>query len=261
MTKEQLKVAVVQMSSIPGEVKKNREIIANYTAEASKQEVDIVITPELSNTGYDLSILDKINYNFQEEIEYYSALSKHHNINLACGMLEVENGTFFNSVICFGTTGEILAKYRKINLFRKENDVFQKGNSAEILTLGDFKIGLSICYDIRFPELYRKLLNMGCNVILVSSAFPFPRLDHWKTLIKAQAILNQTYLLASNRVGTDNSIQFLGNSCIIDPWGTILSSCDETEEGLNIETLELSKIAEVRNKISAVNDRINSTIL
>lgn len=257
MDNNSLKVASVQMVSYLGDVLKNREIIKKYIVEAASQAVDILITPELANVGYDLKKILTLDYNYQEELDFYSKLAQQYKITLSLGMLEKEGSQFYNSLITIDTDGQLISKYRKINLFPigREKELFKSGTQPGFLTLGQFKIGLSICYDIRFPELFRYYVENDCNVIFVSSAFPFPRLEHWQILLKAHAIMNQSYLIASNRVGTDNKIQFVGNSCIIDPWGIVLSSLDDKQEGLLVETLDLVRLQEERNKIPALADR------
>lgn len=260
MENDLLKVAVVQMSSFQGDFLKNREVIHKYAAEASRQKAEILITPELSNVGYNLSLLNKLRYNSGDEISYYSDLARKYNIALAVGMLEKEEDVLFNSLIVIDREGNILSKYRKLNLFpvSGENTVFRKGNHSSTFSSGNFKMGLSICYDIRFPELFRTYLENGCNVIIVASAFPFPRLEHWQVLLKAHAIMNQSYILASNRTGMDNDLRFLGHSCIVDPWGNIVSAFDEEESGVLVETLDLSVVTKVRNSIPAASERLKN---
>ena len=257
MNNNLLKVAVAQMLSSQGDILKNRETIKNYIIQASAQSADILVTPELSNVGYNLTILKKLNYSFREELEYYCGLAQKYEITLALGLLEKESFTLFNSLVVIGSDGKLISKYRKINLFplNEENEVFERGAQPAYFTIGNFKIGLAICYDIRFPELFRVYLENDCNAIIVSSAFPFPRLEHWQILLKAHAIMNQCYLIASNRIGIDNNLQFLGNSSIIDPWGIVLTTFDDKAQGLLVETLDLSKVDEVRNKIPSVFER------
>jgi predicted amidohydrolase len=257
MKSNQLKVAAVQMASFKGDFLKNRTTIKSLIEQASAQKAEVLVTPELSNVGYDLSILNNLEYNFQDEVSYYSNLARQYGITLALGLLEVEGTDLYNSLVVIDAAGNIQSKYRKNNLFPlgKEDKVFKKGSLPAWFNHGDFKIGLSICYDIRFPELYRAYLENDCNVIIVSSAFPFPRLEHWTTLLKAHAIMNQAYVIASNRIGIDGKLQFLGNSCIIDPWGEMIASFSDKEEGILTGSIELPRIDEVRNKIPAFSDR------
>lgn len=257
MADNQLKIAVTQMTCDPGNYLKNRGIITRYVEKASANKADIIVTPELSNIGYDLSLTGTINYNFQEELNYYQDLAKSNAIHLFAGLLEQSAGKFYNSLFYFNSSGEIAAVYRKINLFplSKESSVFQNGSSPVSVTIGNFKIGLSICYDIRFPELFSSYAAQDCNVLIVSSAFPFPRLEHWQTLLKAHAILNQSWVVASNRTGKDVGAPFLGHSCFIDPWGQVTSSFTDKEEDILIDTIDLSRVTEVRKKICAFSDR------
>jgi predicted amidohydrolase len=257
METNQLKIAATQMASVPGDFLKNREIISKFVEKASLQRADIIITPELSNVGYDLTILRNIGYNFQEEAKYYGKLASDYNITLLAGLLEETDGKLFNSLFVFSPQSEITTVYRKINLFplSKESEVFQHGTGPIAITVGDFKIGLSICYDIRFPELFRAYVEENCDALIVSSAFPFPRLEHWQTLLKAHAILNQSWVIASNRVGKDVGAPFLGHSCFIDPWGQVTSTFTDKEEDILVDTIDLARVNEVRKKICAFSDR------
>ncbi len=257
MENNQLKIAATQMASVPGDFMKNREIISKFVEKASLLGADIIITPELSNVGYDLTILRNIGYNFQEEISYYKELASIYKITLLAGLLEESDGTLYNSLFVFNPNGEIKTVYRKINLFplSKESEVFQHGTKPVTITVGDFKIGLSICYDIRFPELFKAYAEEDCQALIVSSAFPFPRLEHWQTLLKAHAIMNQSWVIASNRIGKDVGAPFLGHSCFIDPWGQVTSTFTDKEEDILIDTIDLARVQEVRKKICAFSDR------
>lgn len=257
MENNQLKIAVTQMVSVPGDFIKNRETISKFIEKASLLGADMIVTPEMSNVGYDLTILKNIGYNFREELNYYQEQAQIYKISLLAGLLEETEGSYYNSLFVFAPSGEVRTVYRKINLFplSKENQVFKNGSQPVTITLGDFKIGLAICYDIRFPELFRAYVEEDCNVLIVSSAFPFPRLEHWQTLLKAHAIMNQSWVVASNRTGKDVGAPFLGHSCFIDPWGQVTSTLTDKEEDILIDTIDLARVEEVRSKICAFSDR------
>ena len=126
-------------------------------------------------------------------------------------------------------TGAIVAKYRKTHLFAPapvEEDKFcAPGHELISVELGPLKFGLTICYDLRFPEIYRALaLDHGANVFVISSAWPFPRVEHLRVLATARAIENQSYVILANRVGRDEGAPFCGTSAVIDPYGVVVAA-------------------------------------
>ena len=119
-----------------------------------------------------------------------------------------------------------------------------------------FRLGLSICYDLRFPEVYRTLaIEAGVNVFILSSAWPFPRVEHFRILATARAIENQSYMIVSNRVGTDDGVTSCGSSAVIDPYGVTLASASTDREELVLAEVSEGAIASVRNKMAVFDQR------
>ena len=114
---------------------------------------------------------------------------------------------------------------------------------------------LTTCYDLRFPEIFRKLIDKGATSVLMTSGWPEARIEHWKALAKARAIENQVYFVGCNAVGTNNQTQLGGSSLVIDPWGEVLTKDEKEETVLNIE-FDLQKVNEVREKLPVLADRI-----
>lgn len=146
----------------------------------------------------------------------------------------------FNTSVLINTRGEIVAKYRKINLFDavigktrlRESRRFRGGHGTAASKVGPWMVGLSICYDLRFPELYQKYAQAGADVLCIPSSFTKETgLAHWETLLRARAIENLCYVLAPNQIGKDGQgIASYGNSMIIDPWGKILARASGDRE-------------------------------
>lgn len=153
-----------------------------------------------------------------------------------------------------------MARYRKTHLFRPppiaEDRCFTPGDQLSDFRLGNFCFGLSICYDLRFPEIYRQLaVARQVNVFVISSAWPFPRIEHFRILARARAIENQSYVIAANRVGTDDGVTFCGSSAIIDPSGVTLAAASSDEEELIQADLSIEALAEVRRRMDVFADR------
>lgn len=173
----------------------------------------------------------------------------------------------FNRSFNFDSAGREIATYDKIHLFScdlsrhqsrtviDETTIYACGTEPKIFALGDFKIGLSICFDLRFPEMYRKYSRDGANVFSVSSAFTVPTgKAHWHTLLKARAIENQCYVVAAAQWGKNNDrISTFGHSLVVDPWGEILADAGEGEK-LITAVLDLEKLKEIRSRLHVPMD-------
>jgi predicted amidohydrolase len=167
-----------------------------------------------------------------------------------------------NTSIFIDSEGQTAGIYQKTHLFSlfHEEQFIEAGNSLCLVNTPWGRTGLSICYDIRFPELYRTYALKGAVVVLSPMAFPYPRLLHWKILSRARAIENQLFLVATNRVGTEDlgsegKVTYFGSSVIIDPWGeTVVEGSEEREELLTV-TIDLARVEEVRSSMSVFADR------
>jgi predicted amidohydrolase len=163
-----------------------------------------------------------------------------------------------NALVAFGPQGDILATYRKIHLFAAtdadETEVFSPGGEIVCFDFEGIRFGLSICYDLRFPELYRAQALGGCQVLLLASAWPRARTDIWQTLCAARALENQCYLLGANRVGTKGAFPFGGRSLFVTPGGEI-TLADEKREGLTLGSIDLADLTAIRRNIPALTHR------
>jgi predicted amidohydrolase len=171
-----------------------------------------------------------------------AALARHLHIHLVAGSLLEHNGTdrAFNTSLLFDPRGDIVARYRKLHLFDidlpgrvsiRESDTRASGRDVVTASTELGVIGMTICYDVRFPELYRRLTLAGAEIITVPSAFTLPTgAAHWEILLRARAIENQVYVVAPDQLGTSPSgVVDFGNSLIVDPWGTPLARAAERE--------------------------------
>lgn len=251
------RVASIQMSCDANNIPYNLIKAEDLIKEAKSLGAEVAVLPELFNIGYDLNNFKPSEYNSEFTKDRLSEIARKNEIMLVGGIANNERGKLYNSTLVFNKKGFLMNTYNKMNLFplSQEHDVFTEGNEITILNTGEFKIGFMICFDIRFAELSNMYREKGCNVLFVSSAFPFPRLEHWQVLLKARAIENQVYIVASNRCGTDNGTMFVGNSCIIDPWGTVKALMNESDDGVIVHDICTDKITEVRNKMDITKNK------
>jgi predicted amidohydrolase len=165
----------------------------------------------------------------------------------------------FNTTCLLSPSGELLARYRKIHLFDvdlpgrvtvRESDARAPGDEVVVAPTPLGVLGLSICYDLRFPELYRRQVKAGAEVLLVPSAFTFTTGSaHWEVLCRARAVENQCYLLAANQTGTSpHGFADFGNSLIVDPWGVIVARAGDGE-GLALAEIDRTYLARVRREL------------
>lgn len=253
-----LKISLAQMDVKLGQPQENLAAVGRFVQEAAALGSEVLVLPELWSTGYDLENAAVYATGLQDGIFAETAvLAQHHNIHIIGSCLsKLEDGKFGNTAVFFSNHGTILADYSKIHLFRlmDEHQFLTAGDTLSIAATTWGKIGLSICYDLRFPELFRRYALAGCVLTFVPAEWPHPRLEHWRTLLRARAIENQMYIVACNRVGQSKGTEFCGHSCIIDPWGELLVAGGEAEELLTAE-IDLEKVTAVRRTIPIFKDR------
>jgi len=153
--------------------------------------------------------------------------------------------------------GSIIAQYAKRHLFGftgGETRVLTAGDDLVTVDLPWFRVGLSICYDVRFPEMYRALLDLGSEVFLIPSAWPERRIAHWSLLIRARAVENQAFVVACNGVGKQDEVDLGGYSAIVDPWGMVLAEGGSDEEVL-IAEIDSRLVAKTRQDFPVLKDR------
>jgi predicted amidohydrolase len=185
----------------------------------------------------------------------------------AGSIVESEGVQRYNTTVVFGKDGEILARYRKIHLFDVEVpggttylESARVGRGEDIVTYraGPFNVGCAICYDIRFPELFRKLVDKGCDLIILPAAFTLQTgKDHWEVLVRARAIECQAYVVACNQVATHagGSKTSWGHSMIVDPWGTVVAQASDTVGAVS-SPLSKSYVETVRQNMPIANHHV-----
>ncbi len=257
--KKMFKVASVQLS-IGDEDKLRRIERVEWLLDQAKG-ADLVILPEIWNIGYfsfDLYSKESETVN-GETARRMSLKAKEHGFYLHSGsFVEEENEKLFNTSLLFNPEGKLIARYRKIHLFgygSQESQILSRGIDVVVAETPLGKIGMCTCYDLRFPELFRRMLDKGAELFLVTSGWPYPRLEHWLMFNRIRAIENSAFLISSNCAGKNRGVQFCGHSMIVNPWGTILASGGDEECILQAE-IDIEKVSSVRSEFPAVKDRI-----
>ena len=251
-------ISLGQMRIKLGRVEENLETVEQMIAEAAQRDSQLILLPELWSTGYDLEnatdYADPLEAGMFAQI---SQLAAKHQIAVFGSILERKNGKVMNCASYHSADGDLAGVYRKIHLFRlfDEHKWLGEGDQTVALDLPWGTTGLAICYDLRFPELFRRYaVAQGAKLILLCAEWPLIRVSHWRSLLIARAIENQCFVAATNACGETGGTDFGGHSMIIDPWGEVIAEADETERLLTA-TIDLSEVDRVRQTIPVFEDR------
>ncbi len=253
-----LTVALGQMNVQLGDPQANMRQVARLAALAAEKSADLLLLPELWSTGYDLERATNHAASVTTGVFAETAVlaARHHLAIVGSCLSDLGADNVGNTAVYHDADGQLRATYSKTHLFRlmDEEQFLTAGDSLSLVETSWGKIGLAICYDLRFPELFRRYALQGARLVLLPAEWPQPRLAHWRTLLRARAIENQMFVVACNRVGTSKGQTFFGHSCVIDPWGETVLEMGE-QEGLETAVLDLSLVDSVRAKIPVFADR------
>jgi omega-amidase len=253
-----LTVSLGQMDVALGQPQANLETAQLMAAEAARRGSDVLVLPELWSTGYDLEHAASHATDLGAGIFAQTAeIARRHDLTIVGSCLSLQDqGRYANTAVFFGPDGSAQGHYSKIHLFRlmQEEQYLTAGQDLGLIETAWGPAGLAICYDLRFPELFRRYALAGARLIFIPAEWPAPRLAHWQTLLRARAIENQLFVVACNRVGQSKGQHFFGHSAIIDPWGELVVEGGGQEMVLTA-TIDLGRVDEVRTQIPVFADR------
>ncbi len=249
-------IATVSLNQIWEDKKANLLLCEEYIKEASSKKVDLIIFPEMTLTGFSTNIsLSAEDENSSETVNKFQELSNLYHIAILFGVVIKDNKKALNESIFIDNEGSILGKYAKIHpfSFSGEDKYFNAGKKIKIINFNDFKIGLTICYDLRFPELYSALSKKSDLIINIAN-WPKKRVEHWNTLLKARAIENQLFIAGINRVGIDkNNLEYQESTNIYNADGEIVKY--EVFKDMKIYKIDKEFTEEFKNKFNTIDDR------
>lgn len=226
-----------------------------WLIENNYKESDVLIFPEMTLTGFTMNSADFAEPARGESFRFFAGLAKKYNCHILAGIIELYKDKYFNTLVHINRQGKLLKKYRKIHPFSysTEDKHYSRGEKTVTTEIEDFKTGLSICYDLRFPELYRRYAKDKAELIVNIANWPVTRIEHWKTLLRARAIENQCYVAGVNRVGNDLKLRYNGFCTVIDPMGNeIVTGYDE--EKLLMAEISKDKVIEIRKELPFLDD-------
>ncbi|RAP33890.1 hypothetical protein DID75_01225 [Candidatus Marinamargulisbacteria bacterium SCGC AG-410-N11] len=269
--RKDIKVALIQMNSVA-----NQEVNLQKAIELSKQALSknakLIAFPEVFNyrKRYKSEAIHKETLD-GKCVTIFKDLAKSYNCYILLGSISelIPNSKkVYNTSVMISDKGAVIGVYRKMHLFDvevdnvkiKESSVFERGDSPELVSVCGHNLGMSICYDLRFAELYRYYTCQNATIIAVPSSFTKKTGQaHWLTLLKARAIENQVYVLAPNQVGIGgNGIETFGHSVIIDPWGTVVACGSASNEEVVIGDVSVSEIERIRKGLPCLDHRLDT---
>jgi deaminated glutathione amidase len=264
-----VKIAAIQMRSGADPVA-NMAALEPLLAEAAQAGARYVLTPEVTMAfAENRAGLASVTLPFEidPQLARVSELALHYGIHIHIGSLAVplDDGRFANRSVLFGPDGAMAAQYDKIHLFDatiaglnayRESDTYRGGKTAVTAPLGDFTLGMAICYDMRFPKLFNALANAGANLMAVPAAFTVPTGQaHWHVLLRARAIETGSYVIAAAQGGQhENGRATYGHSIIIDPWGRVAAELEHDEPGVLIAEIATDLVVDARGRIPALTN-------
>ncbi len=246
--------ASVQFDIKLGDVDYNLSYVLSEIRRISKEGVRLIVLPEMWSTGYAWRKLGRLSERTPEILKDLKKVSIK-GVVIIGSMPEKDGEDIYNAAYVIDS-GKLIGKYRKIHLFTpmKEDYFLKAGNEPFLCNTSVGKVGVLICYDVRFPELPRRLTLEGAEILAVPAEWPHPRLDHWKTILKARAIENQLFVIAANRCGRQGMVRFCGNSMIVNPWGAVISEAGEETSTITAD-IDLSQVARYREDMPALTSR------
>ena len=248
-----MKIALVQYSPAWEDKVSNKQKILSMINKV--EGVDLFIFPEMTLTGFTMKSKEMSETIQGDSFRFFSSIAKEKSANIFAGIIERRNNHIYNTLIHVKPDGNLLKLYRKIHPFSysSENEHYNAGTKPAYTKIKNWKIGLTICYDLRFPELYRKYGKKRAHLIVNIANWPDTRIEHWRTLLKARAIENQCFVAGVNRVGKDPKLNYIGFSSVFDPMGKELAAVENDEKVIVIE-LDKNYVNEVREKFPFLDD-------
>ncbi len=264
---EKFRLAICQMKvteNKSGNIQKAFEMIRT----AAKNHIDMVLLPEMFICPYDNSKFEAFAEDSAESplLKELSQLSKGHNIFIAAGTIpEKARGKIYNTSFIFDREGNVAAKYSKAHLFDidipgsitfKESDVLTPGKGIAIFDMGLCKVGVAICYDVRFPEFFKLMALRDVKLIVVPASFNMVTGPvHWELLMRCRAVDNQVYIAAAS-TARDTGLSYVSyaNSMVADPWGTVTARAGEGEEIIYAD-IDLQAVGRIRDELPLLKNR------
>jgi predicted amidohydrolase len=253
--KREVKAAAIQFNIRTGDIDTNLEQARNALERLAGSGCQLAVLPEMWSTGYAYGEINRLALRTPEVLGELCRLSSQYRMVIVGSLPEPHGCKVYNTAYVMDQ-GDMVGRYRKLHLFSMmgEDRMLEGGDSWLVVDTHVGRLGVLICYDLRFPELSRRLALEGAEIIAVPSEWPKPREEHWRILLKARAIENQLFMVAANCCGVQGKLDFFGESLIIGPKGEVLAE-GGYEPCEMIATLDFSVMESWRRQIPCFHDR------
>ena len=254
----EITVALAQMAVRCDHPEQNEAAARELARQAAAQGASLLILPELWPTGYHLERANEYAASLEGgAFALMGELAQQHGLHVVGTALEANPaGRPFNTSALLAPDGARVGVYRKVHLFPPlgEPEYLSPGRSLPVFDLPWGRTALAICYDLRFPEMWRRYAYEGAQLVLIPAEWPVSRVEHWRLLLRARAVENQFFVVACNRAGQDSDGMFGGHSAVLDPTGQVLVE-GELEPALLLATLDMAEVQAVRSRLPYLGDR------
>ena len=247
--------AAVQFNIALGQVDANLLRAVEGIRKVGERDARLAVLPEMWSTGYDYKHLPELAEQTPRVIEAIKELTAELQMVVVGSLPEKEDGRIYNTAYVIDQ-GKVIGSYRKLHLFSTmgEDRFLAAGDKTLVVPTSVGRIGVAICYDLRFPELFRKLALEGAEILCLPAEWPKPRQEHWRTLLRARAIENQLFVVATNCCGIQGKLDFFGMSLLIAPRGEVLAEGGESNVELTA-LFDFEEIVTYRSQIRCYQDR------
>ncbi len=251
-----MNVICVQLDCVWENKQANHDKVSRLLDTAQPKKDSLVVLPEMFASGFSMNAAAITDSATNESYNFLSSTAKNYGVYLMAGIVTTDaSGKGRNECVTFAPDGHELARYCKLHPFTLggELDSYVKGEAVTTFKCQGFVVAPFICYDLRFPEIFRVATLRGANLITVMASWPATRHHHWVKLLHARAIENQAYVIGVNRCGWDPKAEHAGGSMIIDPQGNLLAEAGNSEGVISAE-INLSDLLSYREKLPFLND-------
>lgn len=253
----EITVGCCQFESEPGNVEVNLVRVEEFVAGFAGDGVDLLVLPEMWSCAFPPSHLGAMAEKTPMVLERLAEWASRHGMVLVGSLPEADGAVIYNTSYVVERSGEIVGKYRKMHRFSftGEDRHFGRGEETVVCPTSVGKLGIMICYDLRFPEVARRLALDGAEIICVSAQWPVPRIDHWSILLRSRAIENQLFVLGCNGCGREGKLQYAGKSVVVSPYGNVPAEAGAGTEKLTAR-IDVDEVARFRKHITCFADRL-----
>lgn len=253
-----MKVALIQSDTVWHDPPANLRKLESLLEGVSKQAPELVCVPEMFASGYtkdpaQMEDAEGPTFKALRDLARRRKIYVQGTFPERCNRELFEKG--YNTSVVFDPDGVLLCRYHKMHPFTlvNEHHFYNRGDDLSVFKLGDFSAATPICYDLRFPEIFRQAMYRGANLFIVPANWPVERQHHWRALLIARAIENLSYVIGINRVGTGGGLSYAGPSMVIAPAGEVLLETDTTEQAAVVD-IDANEVKRVRERFGFLND-------